>query len=75
MPMTGLDALQSAQYMTLKGKRLVVMDADDWEKALEWLEDVEDSQIVRRALAELKASGGNREKAGWLKWDNVKDTL
>ena len=73
--MTALDALQSIQYVTVKGKRLAVLDADDLEKALEWLEDVEDSQLVRQSLAELRAANGDREKAGWLKWDSVKDSL
>ena len=73
--MTALEALQSVQYVNVKGKRFAVVEADDWEKALEWLEDVEDSQAVRQALSDLRASGGNREKAGWLKWDDVKDSL
>jgi hypothetical protein len=28
-------------------------------------------QIAKQALNELKAAGGNRERAGWLKWDDV----
>jgi hypothetical protein len=28
-------------------------------------------QIAKQALNELKAAGGNRARAGWLKWDDV----
>jgi hypothetical protein len=73
--MTGLEALQSVQYVTVKGERLVVINADDWETLIEWLETLEDVQIARQAFAELKAFGGDRERAGWLRWDDVKEEL
>ncbi|MCI0460964.1 MAG: hypothetical protein L0Z62_28795 [Gemmataceae bacterium] len=73
--MTGLDALQSVQFVTTKGKRLAVLSADDWESLIEWLETLEDAQIARQASAELKAAKGNRRRAGWLEWDTVKDEL
>jgi hypothetical protein len=38
---------------------------------VEWLETLEDLDVVRKAFAELKAAGGDRKKAGWLKWDDV----
>ena len=64
--MTGLDALQSVQFVTRKGKRLVLMNAEDWETLIEWLETLEDVQIARQAFAELKAAKGNRRTAaGW----------
>ena len=62
--MTGLDALQSVQFVTQKGKRLAVLSADDWESLIEWLETLEDVQIARQAFAELKAAKGNRRRAG-----------
>ena len=73
--MTGLDALRSVQFVTKNGKRLAVLSADDWEALIEWLETVEDADIVREAFAELKAAKGNRRRAGWLEWDAVKDEL
>ncbi|HYT91296.1 MAG TPA: hypothetical protein VEL76_21465 [Gemmataceae bacterium] len=73
--MTGLDALQSVQFVTKNGKRLAVLSADDWESLIEWLETVEDAQIARQAFAALKAAKGNRHRAGWLEWDAVKDEL
>lgn len=73
--MTGLDALQSVQFVTRKGKRLVLLNAEDWEILIEWLETLEDVQIARQAFAELKAAKGNRRRAGWLEWKAVKDKL
>ena len=73
--MTGLEALQSVQYISVKEKRLAVISVDEWEAMIEWLETLEDVQIARQAYDELKAFGGNRERAGWLKWDNIKSEL
>ncbi len=73
--MTGLAALQSVQYATLKETRVAVIDIDDWESLIEWLETLEDVQIARQAFAELKAFGDDRDRAGWLSWDQVKEEL
>lgn len=73
--MTALEILQSVQFVTFKGKRLAVLDAENWEILIEWLEDLEDVQIARTTLAELKAVGGDYERAGWLKWDDVEEQL
>ena len=37
--MSALEALQSVQYVTVKGRRLAVVDADSWEAMIEWLEE------------------------------------
>ena len=71
--MSGLEALQSVQFATIKGKRFAVVSADDWEALIEWLETLEDAQVARQALAELRAAGGDRRKAGWLEWTKVAD--
>lgn len=73
--MTGLELLQSVQYVSVKGKRLAVLNANDWEALIEWLETLEDIQIAKQVFAELKASGGDRKRAGWLLWDDVKGEL
>ncbi len=73
--MTGLEALQSVQYVTIKDKRLAVIEADDWEAMIEWLETIEDVEIAKEAFTALKAAGGDREQAGWLRWDDVKEAL
>lgn len=69
--MSGLDALQSVQFVTVKGKRFAVLDADDWEGFVEWLETLEDVQIAQQALSELKAAGDDRHRASWLDWNKL----
>ncbi len=73
--MTGLDVLQSVQFVTVQGKRLAVIDVADWELLIEWLETLEDLQVARNACAELAAAGHDREAAGWLKWEDVEAEL
>ena len=69
--MSALEALQSVQYVTANGKRFAVLEAEDWEAMIDWLEEEEDLSIIRQAYEDLKAAGGNRKRAGWLKWDEV----
>ena len=73
--MTGLEALETVQYTTVKGKRLAVVGIDDWEALIEWIETLEDIKIAQQAFNELKSVGGDREEAGWLKWDDIKEEL
>ena len=73
--MTGLEALQSVRYVTVKNERFAVISASEWEAMIEWLETMEDTQVAKRAFVELKTFGGDREKAGWLRWDDVKKDL
>ena len=73
--MTALEALESVQYVTVKGKRLAIVSADEWEAMIEWLETLEDVGLAKEAFAQLKAAGGDRERAGWRKWDDVKEDL
>jgi len=69
--MNGTDLLQAVQFVTVNGKRLAVLSADDWEALIEWLETLEDTQIARQAFADLQAANGNRAQAGWLDWDSA----
>ncbi|MCI0399505.1 MAG: hypothetical protein L0322_31860 [Chloroflexi bacterium] len=54
----------------MNGRRFAVLSADDWDALIEWLETVEDVHIAQQALAELKAAGGDRQRAGWLEWED-----
>jgi hypothetical protein len=63
--------LQSVQFITAKGKRFAVLSTEDWEALVEWAETLEDLQIVQQARADLSAAGGDRKRAGWLKWKEV----
>ena len=69
--MSAMQALQSVQFVKAKGKRYAVLSADEWEALIEWLETLEDLEVVRKAFMDLKAAGGSRKKAGWLKWNDV----
>lgn len=73
--MTGIDILQSAQFVTIKGNRLVIIDANEWEAFMEWLEEIEDLQIAKNFYTGLKQIDGNRERAGLLKWQDVEQEL
>jgi PHD/YefM family antitoxin component YafN of YafNO toxin-antitoxin module len=73
--MTLSENLLSAQFVTVKDKRFVLIPAEDWEALIEWLEDIEDSRIVKESLDQLKATSGDRQRAGWLKWDDVASDL
>jgi hypothetical protein len=54
------------------GRRLAVMDADDWIGLLEWLEEVEDRQVIRANLDRLRAGP---EISGALPLELVWDEL
>ena len=58
--MSGLEALQSVQFITSKGKRFAVISTDDWEALIEWLETLEDVQTAKQAFADLKAHAGEQ---------------
>jgi hypothetical protein len=73
--MTGLEALQSVQFVKKNGTRYAVLRADEWESLIDWLETLEDIQIVRQSLAHLKTAKGNRARAGWRKWEAVRKQL
>ena len=73
--MTGLQALESVQFVAANNRRFAVLNADDWEALIEWLETLEDGQVARSAIERLKAAGGDRDRAGWLPWDTVSDQL
>jgi hypothetical protein len=49
----------------------VQMDIETWRKVIEALEDAEDVSLAREALAELEAAGGDPDKAGWLRLEDV----
>ncbi len=51
----------------------VQVDVGLWQKIVEALEDAEDVEIVRAALAELAAAGGDPGKAGWVRLEDVID--
>ena len=73
--MTGLEALQTVQYISVGKERFALIDVKDWESLIEWLETLEDVQTAKEAFADLKAAAGDRARAGWMRWDDVKEEL
>lgn len=59
--MTGLDALQAVQFVTVQGRRLAVVNAEDWESLVEWLETLEDVSLAKEAQAH---TAGRRRRPG-----------
>ena len=53
----------------------VLVDMRAWKKIIEALEDAEDVEIARKALAEIDAAGGDLEKAGFIPWSKVRTEL
>ena len=65
--------LSSVQFVSANnGRRLAVLDADDWDGLIEWLEDLEDQRIVRAALERLRAGP---ETSGALPLEAALDEL
>ncbi|HNS01055.1 MAG TPA: hypothetical protein PKM78_01580 [Anaerolineae bacterium] len=67
------NVLSSVQFVQAPtGRRLAVMDADDWLGLVEWLEDVEDRQVIRANLARLRAGP---EDSGATPLETILDEL
>ncbi|MEG3840922.1 hypothetical protein [Microcoleus sp. herbarium14] len=46
--MTGLEVLQSVEFLNQKGKQVAVLDVETWQSLIEWLETLEDLQIAKK---------------------------
>lgn len=69
------EILKSVQFVVdANGKKKAAqLSISAWEALLDWIEDREDEQIFKTAMAQLQKCGGSPEKAGWLDWETVKD--
>lgn len=65
-----LNSVQFVQGPT--GRRLAVMDADDWLGLVEWLEEVEDRQVIRANLERLRSGP---ENGGAILLETIVDEL
>ena len=63
--MTGLEALPTVQFVTVRGRRLAVLNDEDWVAMVEWLETLEDVSLAKEAQRALHSAGNDREAAGW----------
>jgi len=73
--MSGLEALQAVQFISVKDRHYAVIEAEEWEGLIEWLEALEDTAVFEQAMADLAASGGSPQRAGWLRWEDVRSPL
>lgn len=73
--MTALEAVQTVQFVTIKEKRFAVIDAEEWQALVEWLEMLEDLQIFKESYDALAQAGGDRQQTGWLSWQDVRDEI
>jgi hypothetical protein len=66
-------ALESIRFLVGSDgqPRAVQVEMPLWQRILDALEDAEDVTLARAALAELAAAGGDPEKAGWLRVDDL----
>lgn len=65
--------IPSVQFVDApNGRRLAILDAEDWEGLVEWLEDLEDQRIVRDALDRLRAGP---EASGAIPLESILDEL
>jgi len=72
-----IEALQSVRFaIGQDGKATdVIVSIETWEKLIAWLEDLEDSQVVKSGLTRLKAAQGDPQKAGLIPWADVEAEL
>jgi len=75
--MTVTEALKSVQFVVNnEGQHTaVLLNIHAWEALISWIEDIADTEIAVQALAELPASGGHPEQAGWLAWNDIVSEL
>jgi hypothetical protein len=65
--------LTSVQFLNApNGRRLAVLDADDWAGLIEWLEDMEDQRVIQGTLERLRAGP---EASGALPLEAALDEL
>ncbi len=68
--MENLDLLKNVQFVVGQDGRpsAVQMDIASWEALLDWLEDIEDRELVRAMLPKLRAGP---KASGALRWEDV----
>ena len=59
----------------MEDRQSAVSELDELKAMIERLETLEDVQVAREVYAQLKAAGGDRARAGWLKWDDIKEEI
>ena len=61
--MSVAEIIRSAQFLTISGQRVVVLEQDVWQEIVGWLEDLEDATELEQARQEDDEN---------ISWDQVK---
>ena len=61
--MSVAEIIRSAQFLTISGQRVVVLEQDIWQEIVGWLEDLEDAAELEQARQEDDEN---------ISWDQVK---
>jgi hypothetical protein len=61
--MSVAEIIRSAQFLTISGQRVVVLEQDVWQEIVGWLEDLEDAAELEQARQEDDEN---------ISWDQVK---
>lgn len=69
------DTMKSVQFLVNPAGQQtgVVLNMDDWERLVDWIENAIDIKIATQALRSLNQAGGRPEHAGWLAWDDIEE--
>jgi hypothetical protein len=49
--------------VTVQDRRLAVIELEEWEAMIKWLETLEDVRVAKEAYAQLEAAGSDRTRA------------
>lgn len=73
--MTVLESLKSVQFLVNQQgqKTAVLLDIQDWEQIINWIETNIDIKIATQAMQALENAGGRPKQAGWLAWDDIRE--
>ncbi len=71
------DLSNKVQYVVGAGGKptAVIIDIETWEQIISALEDSEDIDIAREALAKFDEAGGDLKKAGYIPWEKAREEL
>jgi len=62
--MTGLEVLQSVQYVEVKGQRFAVINVNDWEALIEWLQGPRSPQTDGVSIRRKSGVSGEGYRGG-----------
>lgn len=64
--MSVTEIIQAAQFITISGQEVVILERSVWQEIMDWLEDLEDAEELRQA---------RQEEDETIPWEQVKAEL